>query len=118
MTAGEGGTATAAGDAAAVEARSLTVSLWANLFMAVTGILAAWLSHSDAVLIDGLYSAVNFAAAIVARRVGASVARRPDRSRPFGYDADEAAHGAVAARLRGGAGCAVLHSHDIQEPGR
>ena len=33
-----------------------------------------------------------------------------------GYDADEAAHGAVAARLRGGAGCAVLHSHDIQEP--
>ena len=35
-----------------------------------------------------------------------------------GYDADEAAHGAVAARLRGGAGCAVLHSHDIQEPGR
>ena len=90
MTAGEGGTATAAGDAAAVEARSLTVSLWANLFMAVTGILAAWLSHSDAVLIDGLYSAVNFAAAIVARRVGASVARRPDRSRPFGYDADEA----------------------------
>ena len=34
-----------------------------------------------------------------------------------GYDADEAAHGAVAARLRGGAGCAVLHSHDIQEPG-
>ena len=29
----------------------------------------------------------------------------------------EAAHGAVAARLRGGAGCAVLHSHDIQEPG-
>ena len=28
-----------------------------------------------------------------------------------------AGHGAVAARLRGGAGCAVLHSHDIQEPG-
>ena len=34
-----------------------------------------------------------------------------------GYDANEAAHGAVAARLRGGAGCAVLHSHGIQEPG-
>lgn len=34
-----------------------------------------------------------------------------------GYDAG-AADGAVAARLRGGAGCAVLHSHDIQEPGR
>ena len=77
-------------DAIAVEARSLTVSLWANLVMAITGIAAAWLSHSDAVLIDGLYSGVNFAAAIVARRVGTAISRRPDRARPYGYDADEA----------------------------
>lgn len=77
-------------EANAIEARSLLVSLWANLFMAVAGIAAAWLSHSDAVLIDGLYSAVNFFSAIVARRVGAAIARRPDPSRPYGYDADEA----------------------------
>ena len=32
-------------------------------------------------------------------------------------EADLAGAGAVAASLRGGAGCAVLHSHDIREPG-
>lgn len=73
-----------------VEARALTIGMWGNLLMAVAGIAAAWLSNSDAVLIDGLYSGVNFAAAIVALRVGATIARRPDPSRPFGYDADEA----------------------------
>ena len=73
-----------------IERRSLEIGKWGNLFMAGAGIVAAWFSRSDALLVDGLYSGVNFASAIVAAKVSASIARPADRSRPFGYDADEA----------------------------
>ena len=74
----------------AIELRSLAVSKWANLFMATSGIFAAWLSNSEAILLDGLFSGVGFISAIVAARVGVAVNQPPDRRRPFGYDADEA----------------------------
>lgn len=73
-----------------IEQRSFNLAKWANLFMAVAGVTAAWASRSDALLVDGLYSGVNFFAAIIAVQVGRSIARAPDRRRPFGYDADEA----------------------------
>jgi predicted Co/Zn/Cd cation transporter (cation efflux family) len=73
-----------------IEAKSLLVSKWANLFMGVCGIVAAWLSNSEAILMDGLFSGIGFIAAVFAARVGASVNQPPDRIRPFGYDADEA----------------------------
>ncbi len=72
-----------------LEQRSATASKWANLFMGVAGVLAAWLSHSEAILLDGLYSAVGFLSAIFAGRVAQSINRASDESRPFGYDADE-----------------------------
>jgi len=72
-----------------IERRSLEVGKWANLLMAVAGVAAASLSRSDALLVDGLYSGVNFFSAIVAARVGEAVTRPPDRSRPFGYEAEE-----------------------------
>jgi predicted Co/Zn/Cd cation transporter (cation efflux family) len=71
------------------ERRSLAVAKWANLVMGVAGVVAAFLSRSDALLVDGLYSGVNFASAIVAAKVGAAVSRPPDRRRPFGYEAEE-----------------------------
>lgn len=73
----------------AIESRSLAIGKWANLFMAAAGVAAASLSRSDALLVDGLYSGVNFLSAIVAAKVGAAVTRPPDRSRPFGYEAEE-----------------------------
>lgn len=73
----------------AIESRSLGVGKWTNLLMAAAGIAAASLSRSDAILVDGLYSGVNFFSAIVAARVGEAVTRPPDRSRPFGYEAEE-----------------------------
>ena len=69
--------------------RSLTASKWASLVMAVSGIVAAWLSRSDALMLDGLFSGLGFLSAIIAIRVSDSVRRNPDRRRPFGYDADE-----------------------------
>lgn len=73
----------------AIERKALGVGKWANLFMAAAGLLTAWLSRSDAMLVDGLYSAVNFVSAIAAARIGARVGLPPTRSRPWGHDFDE-----------------------------
>ncbi|WP_420411467.1 cation transporter [Roseibium sp.] len=72
-----------------VEQRALTIGKWANLFMAFAGIFASWLSRSDAMMVDGLYSAVNFASAIVAARIGSRVGLPATRRRPWGNDFDE-----------------------------
>ena len=72
-----------------IERRALAVGKWSNLFMAIAGVLTAWLSRSDAMLVDGLYSAVNFISAIAAARIGARVGLPPTRSRPWGHDFDE-----------------------------
>jgi divalent metal cation (Fe/Co/Zn/Cd) transporter len=73
----------------AVERKALMIGKWANLFMAAAGLLAAWASRSDAMLVDGLYSAVNFLSAIAAARIGARVGLPATRSRPWGHDFDE-----------------------------
>lgn len=77
-------------ESAANETRSLSVGKWANLLMAGAGIVAAYASHSDALLVDGLYSGVNFVSAIIAGRVSMSIVKPADRRFPFGYDAYEA----------------------------
>lgn len=71
------------------EQRSLTIGMWANLVMGISGVVAAQLSNSEALLVDGLYSGVNFLSAIIAGKVAASVMRSPDHKSPFGYEADE-----------------------------
>lgn len=73
-----------------VEQRSLDIGKWANLFMCGSGIVAAYASHSDALLVDGLYSGVNFSSAVIATRISCSVSRPADYAYPFGYDAYEA----------------------------
>ncbi|MEP3277529.1 MAG: cation transporter [Stappiaceae bacterium] len=72
-----------------IERRALVVNKWANLVMAVAGVVAAIMSRSDALMVDGLYSAVNFVAAIIAIRVSERVGRPPDRGRPWGYGFEE-----------------------------
>ena len=72
-----------------IEQQSMYISKWANLFMGGSGILAAWLSNSEAILLDGLYSGIGFISAVFANRIGESVNKPADRHRPFGYDADE-----------------------------
>jgi len=72
------------------EKRSLSVGMWANLLMGAAGITAAQLSNSDALMVDGLYSGVNFCSAIIAGRVATSLLKPADKRMPFGYDANEA----------------------------
>ncbi len=73
-----------------IETRSLRIGMWGNLIMAAAGVIAAHMSRSDALLVDGLYSGVNFVSAIVATQVAASVLRPANRLYPFGYSAYEA----------------------------
>lgn len=75
-----------------IEKRSLGPARWANLFMGAAGITAALASNASALMLDGLFSGVNFLAAVVAAKVSRSVQRRPDVLRPFGYEIDESVY--------------------------
>lgn len=75
-----------------IEIRSLQIGKWGNLVMAIAGVVTAYLSRSDAILVDGLFSGVNFASAIIAARVGAIVLLPPDREHPWGFEAYEAVY--------------------------
>ena len=72
------------------EQRSFVIARWANFIMAIAGVATAWLSHADALLVDGLYSGVNFTSSLVAAKVGESIMLPSSKSRPFGYYVDEA----------------------------
>lgn len=76
-------------DTTTIERRSLNAAKWLNLLMGCIGVVAALLANADALLLDGLFSGLNFLSALVAGRVAASVSRPPDASRPFGYEIDE-----------------------------
>ena len=52
------------------EARSLRAAKWSNAFMGIAGVSAAILSNSNALLVDGVVSFVNFISVIVAGHVG------------------------------------------------
>ncbi len=53
------------GDLQKIERRSLNIGKWGNLFMGAAGVLAAWLSNSQALLVDGLFSLIGFASAVL-----------------------------------------------------
>lgn len=72
-----------------IEQRSLNLAKWANLIMGAAGIVAAIGSNASALMLDGLFSGVNFLAAVMAARVAASIQQRPNALRPFGYEIDE-----------------------------
>jgi len=78
------------------EKRSLKIARWANLFMAITGVVVAWVANADALLVDGFYSGVNFLSSLVAVKIGERVMRPWDNLRPFGYHAEESIY--IASR--------------------
>jgi predicted Co/Zn/Cd cation transporter (cation efflux family) len=74
------------------EQRALGRGKWANLFMGLAGVSVALVSNASALMLDGLFSGVNFLAAIFAARVAQRVTRTPDTVRPFGYEIEEAVY--------------------------
>ena len=67
------------------EKRGLLISVLGGLFMAALGLGFALLTDSDAVLLDGVFSLIGTAVALVSMRV-ANMVRRPDDAQfQFGY---------------------------------
>lgn len=73
-----------------LEGRALVIAMGASLVMGVAGVATALLANSTAILTDGLFSLIGFAAAFLGRRVSRKADAPPDRIRPVGYAADEA----------------------------
>ena len=71
------------------ERTALGFAIYGNLFMAGAGVLAAFLSNSQAILLDGMFSLIGFGAALIARRVSKRASGGPDRIHPFGYALEE-----------------------------
>ncbi|MFY2822641.1 cation transporter [Ruegeria sp. MALMAid1280] len=61
-----------------------------NLIMCGMGLFTGYLSQSQAIQLDGLFSLIGFVAAFLGLRVAQRIARQPDKFRPYGYAADEA----------------------------
>ena len=67
------------------EVRALRFSMFGYLGMGVIGGTFALLTGSEAILLDGAYSTLNFLAAIAASRVARLLARPADDAFPIGY---------------------------------
>ena len=73
-----------------IEKKSLKQGRRLNVIMGIMGVTFAILSQSSALMVDGLYSMVNFASSIIAAGVSAKIAMDADEEMPFGYDFYEA----------------------------
>lgn len=87
-----------------MEQRALKVGKWANLAMAIAGVAAAWLSNSQALLVDGLFSMVGFLSAIVAIRISGNTRLGADDTRPMGYAVEESIYQTFRVASASGAG--------------
>lgn len=67
------------------ERRAIHLSIWGNLIAALLGLFFAFLTNSEAVLIDGVYSLIFFAVSLLSLKVAALVQRPDNELYPFGY---------------------------------
>ncbi|MGL6132739.1 MAG: cation transporter [Prochlorococcaceae cyanobacterium] len=72
-----------------IERASLSVGVIGNVLGAVAGIAVFQMSRSEALLLDGLYSAVMCGTGLVAMQVSANAVRPPTRAYPYGYAGQE-----------------------------
>jgi cation diffusion facilitator family transporter len=67
------------------ETKALRLSVVMNLIMAALGLGFGWISGSQAILLDGFFSLIGFAMALVTIRVARLVSQPPDEHFHFGY---------------------------------
>jgi len=71
------------------ERRGLILSIWGAMGMAALGVGFAMVTHSQAVLLDGLFSLIGAAVAVVTLRVATLIRKPEDECFHFGYAAYE-----------------------------
>ncbi len=67
------------------ERRAILLSVWGNLIAALLGLFFAFVTNSEAILIDGIYSLINLVVALVGLKISEMVQRPDDELYPFGY---------------------------------
>lgn len=67
------------------ERRAIKFSIWGSLVMGILGVGFAAASHSYAVLMDGMFSFVNFGVALLSLKVAGMVMQPANDDYPFGY---------------------------------
>ncbi len=67
------------------ETKALRLSVVMNLIMAALGLGFGWISGSQAILLDGFFSLIGFAMALVTIRVARLVSQPADQHFHFGY---------------------------------
>jgi divalent metal cation (Fe/Co/Zn/Cd) transporter len=72
-----------------IERASLSVGVMGNVLGAVAGIAVFQMSRAEALLLDGLYSAVMCGTGLVAMQISANAVRPPTRAYPYGYAGQE-----------------------------
>ena len=69
-----------------IERKSLGIARIFNVIMGIMGVAFAVLSQSNAIMVDGLYSLVNFISSLIAAKVSLKITLDADEKMPFGYD--------------------------------
>jgi predicted Co/Zn/Cd cation transporter (cation efflux family) len=69
-----------------IERKSLGIARIFNVIMGIMGVTFAILSQSNAIMVDGLYSSVNFISSLIAARISLKLTLDADEKMPFGYD--------------------------------
>ena len=77
---------TSAADSKAPERRAMIVGVAGNLFMGAAGLFAAYLSGSQAILLDGLFSMVGVVAALMGLYVARTALPEPDEEEWYHAD--------------------------------
>lgn len=90
------------------ERRALLFSVWAALFMAALGIGFSWLTGSDAILLDGIFSLVGFGAGLASLRIARLVQQPDDERFQFGYSSFEPLFNVVKGLIIAVVGVIVL----------
>lgn len=67
------------------ELQALRVSMNGALMMALIGLLFVWITSSEAILLDGVFSSISFIMAILTLKVARLVKRPDDEHFHFGY---------------------------------
>ncbi|MGB3293895.1 MAG: cation transporter [Phormidesmis sp.] len=67
------------------ESRAIKLTIFGNLGMAIVGLTFAIITHSEAILLDGLFSLIAFAIALLTQKVSNLVTRSGNQRYPFGY---------------------------------
>lgn len=67
------------------ESRAIRLTIFGNLGMATVGISFAIVTRSEAILLDGLFSLIAFAIALLTQKVSNLVTRPGNHRYPFGY---------------------------------